>query len=66
MQSSRNISAKTQEQKFREWDEAGSDHFEPMDPNYVPTKTSEQLAAEHPKWGGLRQAVSAIKAQGLD
>lgn len=67
MPSSSNASGdKTQEQKFREWDEAGSDVLEPLDPAYVPTKTPEQLMAEHPEWRGYRQAMSAIKAQGLD
>ena len=57
---------KTQKQKFREWDEAGSDVLEPFDPEYIPTKPPEQIVAEHPEWRGYRQAVSAIKAQGLD
>lgn len=67
--SSNTAGAKSQEQKFREWDEAGSDHFEPMepeDPNAPPGKSLEQLAEENPDLAGYRQALSGIIAQSLD
>lgn len=67
MRNSTNTSAaKTQEQKFQEWDAAGSDALEPMDPNAPAPKGPEQLAVEHRDLAGYRQALSGIKAQGLD
>ena len=33
------------------------DELEPIDPKCRPTKTLEQIAAEHPEWIGLNKLV---------